>query len=100
MLRECRRESRVSEVPSYSSGRLGRGWLLDKTVELARVLAGDLLDVVLREGAELLLDVLRRLRPHAVGVRIVGTPHQRLDAHVVDELGADRVELERGLALP
>src|SRR5437667_4234864 len=68
-------------------------------VELARVLAGDLLRDVGRQVAELLLDVLRRLRPHAVAVRIVGAPHERLDAHVLDELGADAVELERALAL-
>ena len=49
--------------------------------------------------AELLVDVLGRLRPHAVPVRIVRAPHQRLHAHVVDELGADAVELEGRLAL-
>src|SRR5213594_771928 len=68
-------------------------------VELARVLAGDLVRDVGRQVAELLLDVLRRLRPHAVAVRIVGAPHERLDAHVLDALGVDAVELERALAL-
>src|SRR5437899_9921210 len=68
-------------------------------VELARVLAGDLLRDVGRQVTELLLDVLGRLRPHAVAVRVVGAPHERLDAHVLDQLGADAVELERALAL-
>src|SRR5688500_6681533 len=49
--------------------------------------------------AELLLDVLRGLGPYAVGVRIVGGPHERVDAHLVDEPRADAVELERRLAL-
>src|SRR5439155_8108572 len=40
-----------------------------------------------------------RLGPHAVAVRVVGAPHQGLDAHVLDELGADAVELECALAL-
>ena len=50
--------------------------------------------------AELLGDVLGGVGPHAVAVRVVGAPHERLHAHVVDQLGADAVELERGLALP
>src|SRR5437868_2970111 len=33
-------------------------------------------------------------------MRIVGAPHQGLDAHILDELRADPVELERGAALP
>src|SRR5215831_7582868 len=74
--------------------------LRDQPVELPRVLAGDLLHHVGGQVPELLLDVLGRLGPHAVGVRIVRGPHQRLHAHLVDELGADAVELERGLALP
>src|SRR5215467_5012305 len=41
-----------------------------EAVELASVLAGDLAYDVRRQMAELLLDVLRRLRPHAVRVRI------------------------------
>src|SRR5438046_7082002 len=47
------------EVPSES-----------ESVELPRVLAGDLLDHVLRQVAELLFDVLLRLRPNPVRVRI------------------------------
>src|SRR5206468_2482059 len=46
-------------------------------VEFARVLAGDLADNVGRQVAELLLDVLRRLRPHPVGVRVVRRPQER-----------------------
>src|SRR5438094_328556 len=49
--------------------------------------------------AELLLDVARRLGPHAVGMRIVRPPHERLDAHLLDQLGPDRIELEGGPAL-
>src|SRR5437016_11764856 len=49
---------------------------------------------------ELLLDVARRLGPDAVGMRIVRPPHERLDAHLLDQLGADRIELEGGPALP
>src|SRR5262245_38336778 len=77
------------------------GPLLDQAVELAGVRAGDLLDHVLRQVSELLLDVLRRLRPDAVGVRVVGGPHERLRAHLGDALvpRADAIELERRLAL-
>ena len=32
-------------------------------------------------------------------MRVVGAPHQAFRAHLVDQLGADAVELERGLAL-
>src|SRR5713226_2872380 len=76
-----------------------RRTLADQPVELARVLAGHLVSQLRGQMAELLVDVLRRLRPHAVAVRIVRAPHQRLHAHVVDELGADTVELEGRLAL-
>src|SRR5438132_13293104 len=72
---------------------------VDQAVELAGVLAGDLVNDVGREAGELLLDVFRGFRPHPVGMRVVGAPHQGLDADVVDELGADRVELECRLAL-
>src|SRR5438128_1314938 len=74
--------------------------LVDQPVELAGVLAGDLGDDVRGQVAELLGDVLGRLRPDTVGMRVVGAPHQRLDTDVVDELGADGIELERRLALP
>src|SRR5215475_13067020 len=72
----------------------------DEPVELAGVLAGDLVHDVGRQMPELLLDEAGRLRPDTVRVRIVRAPHERLDAHVLDELGADAVELERALALP
>src|SRR5499426_935151 len=73
--------------------------LLDQAVELAGVLARDLVDHVGRKVAELLLDVLRRLGPYPVGVRVVRRPHERLGAHLVDHLRADPVELEGRLAL-
>src|SRR3989475_9680577 len=92
--------------PGGAVARLGldTGWLitaprLHQPVELPRVLARDLVRDVGRQVAELLGDVLRRLRPDAVGMRVVGAPHERLDAHVVDQPGADAVVLERRLAL-
>src|SRR4030095_1091158 len=74
--------------------------LPDQPVELPRVLADDLPDGRGRQMSELLLDVLRGLRPHAVAVGIVRAPHEGVLADLVDELGADAVELESGLALP
>src|SRR5689334_8933599 len=71
----------------------------DQAVEPAGVLARDHARDLRRELLELLADVLLRLRPDAVGVRVVRPPHQRLRAHLVDELGADAVVLEGGLAL-
>src|SRR5262249_15767030 len=71
----------------------------DEPVELAGVLAGDLVHDVGRQMPELLLDEAGRLRPDTVRVRIVRAPHERLDAHVLDQLGADRIELEGGPAL-
>ena len=56
----------------------------------------------MRQSAALLLDVLGRLRPDAVGVRVVGAPHQRVGRHQVvhvDQLRPDDVVLERRLAL-
>src|SRR5262249_41484920 len=70
-----------------------------QAVELPGVLAGDLVRHLGGQVTELLLDILGRLGPHAVAVGIVGAPHERLDAHVLDELGADAVELEGALAL-
>src|SRR5262245_31600486 len=43
-------------------------------VELDDVVAGDLPLHALRQHAQVLLDVLSRFRPHAVGMRIVGAP--------------------------
>src|SRR5213594_1392738 len=92
--------------PGGAVARLGldTGWLitaprLHQPVELPRVLARDLVRDVGRQVAELLGDVLRRLRPDAVGMRVVGAPHEGLDAHVVDQPGTDAVVLERRLAL-
>src|ERR1700719_10521 len=62
--------------------------------------SGDLVHDLGRQALELLLDVFRGFRPYAVGVRIIGAPHQRFDPDVVDELGADPIELEGRAALP
>src|SRR5689334_24181423 len=86
-------------VPTARSAMARLRALLDQAVELRGILAGDLAHDVGGQVAELLLDVLARLRPDAVGVRIVRRPHERLHAHLVDELGADAIELERRLAL-
>src|SRR5262250_2840789 len=86
-----------AEIISY---RMARSPLLDQPVELPRVLAGHLVRHLRGQVPELLLDVLGRLRPHSVAVRIVGAPHERLHPHVLDELGADPVEREGRLALP
>src|SRR6266849_3136393 len=72
----------------------------NQAVELSGVLAGHLPGDVGRQVRELLGDIFPRLRPHPIGVRIVGAPHQRLDAHLVDQLGAHAVVLEGRLALP
>src|SRR5262245_20748062 len=66
--------------------------LLVQALELAGVLARDLVDHVGRQVAELLFDELRRLGPHPVGVRVVRRPHERLGAHLVDHLGVDPIE--------
>src|SRR5437867_13039525 len=72
--------------------------LLDQAVEAPRVLARHLVDDVIRQMLELLADVLLGFGPHPVRMRIVGAPHQRLKAHLVDELRAHAVVLERRLA--
>src|SRR5574339_1047778 len=74
--------------------------LLDQAVEPPGVQARDLAHRGRRQVSELLLDVLGRLRPHPVAVGVVGPPHQGVLADLVDQLGADPVELEGGLALP
>src|SRR5271169_4857670 len=71
-------------------------------VELRRIVAGDLADVLGRQTLELLVDILGRLGPDAVGVRVVRPPHQRIRRHQVvhvEQLRSDRIELERRLAL-
>src|ERR1700675_1290433 len=90
-----RRRGPVAAPPPECPSRL-----LDQAVEPTRVLAGDLAGHLGGQVPELFLDVLRRLRPDAVAVRVVGAPHERRDAHVVDQLGADAVELEGAFALP
>src|SRR4051812_28311455 len=85
-------------VDSRRPGRTGRS-SVDQAVELAGVGAGDHARHLGRDLGELLLDVFVGVRPYAVAVRVVGAPHQALGAHVVDQLGADAVVLESGLAL-
>src|SRR5512132_3592909 len=69
------RRARSRSSCAMTSARVGRGMGLHQAVELPRVLAGDLAHDVAGQVPEVLLDVLGRLRPHAVGVRIVGAPH-------------------------
>src|SRR6478752_6362647 len=59
-------------------------WSVHQPVELRGVLAGDLVHGLGRQTGELLLDIFGAFRPHAVRVRVVGTPHQGLDAHLLD----------------
>src|ERR1700751_6121141 len=68
----------------YPLPHCGRGYhaegradpfLVHQAVELAGVLAGHLAGDFGRQMRELLVDVLLRLRPHAVGVREVRAPH-------------------------
>src|SRR5215470_18546218 len=70
-----------------------------ESVELGGVLAGDLVHDIGRQIGELLGDVLRAFRPDTVGMRVIRAPHQGLDPHILDELGADPVELKRRAAL-
>src|SRR5207245_9904781 len=74
--------------------------LLHEPVELAGVLADDLPADVRRQVPELALDVLRRIRPDAIGMREIRRPHDIVDPELVEELHADLVGLEGGLALP
>src|SRR5438445_685797 len=74
--------------------------LLHEPVELAGVLADDLPADVRRQMPELALDVLRGIRPDAIGMREIRRPHDIVDPELVEELHADLVGLEGGLALP
>src|SRR5262249_22751691 len=87
-------------VSPRTSRRSERPASCDEAVKPAGVLAVHLAGHVGRKVLELLADVFLRLGPDAVGVRIVRAPHQRLDAHLLDQLGADAIVLERRLALP
>src|ERR1700746_353928 len=75
--------------PRASQGE--RTGSVDQAVKLAGILAGDLVRDFWVQPSGLLLDVFRRFPPYTVGVRIVGTPHQGLPPHLVNQLGADRV---------
>src|SRR5262245_8883934 len=89
----------AAQVPSQclSAGKVAllELSLVHQPVELAGVFAGDLVGYVGRQVAELFGDVFRRIRPDAVGMRVVRAPHQGFDSHVLDQLGADAVVLER-----
>src|SRR5213594_742382 len=74
--------------------------LTDQAVELAGVLAHDLAAYVGRKVAELAGDVLARIRPDAVGMGEVRSPHDLVRAELVEELHADRVRLIGCPALP
>src|SRR5438270_11309498 len=74
--------------------------LLHEPVELAGVLADDLPADVRRQVPELALDVLRRIRPDAIGMREIRRPHDIVDPELVEELHAELVGLEGCLGLP
>ena len=52
---------------------------------------GDLVDLLDRQRGELRLVDLRRIRPRAVGVRIVGLPADVVDVEVVDQADPDGI---------
>src|SRR4051812_29069665 len=85
--------------PRPSTVRAYADRLVDQAVELAGVLADDLVGDLRREMAELVFDVFARVRPDAVGMRIIGTPHEGFDPQILDQFGADAVELESRAAL-
>src|SRR6185436_14353930 len=91
-------------VPSISVAprRMVIGLAESEAVEARGVLAGDLATHVGRQVSQLPLDVLARVRPHAVRMREVRSPHDLVDAELVEQLHADRVGLVRrpALALP
>src|SRR4029453_17771844 len=82
-------------VPSMSVG--GRRIVIAlselEAVQARGVLAGDPAAHGRRQVSQLALDVLARVRPHAVGMREVRGPHGLVDAQLVAPLGADRVGL-------
>src|SRR5580700_4116499 len=68
--------------------------LIRQPIELGGVAARHREFDVGRQVAELVVDILRRFRPDTIGMREVRAPHQGLDAHILDQLGADAVVLE------
>src|SRR6266850_4072268 len=56
-----------------------------ESVEVRGVLAGDLAAHLGRQVPQLALDVLARVRPHAVGMREVGAPHDLVGAQLVEQ---------------
>src|SRR5919108_6457921 len=89
-------------VPSISVPPRRTSTSASQPVQRGRVVADDLLARRGRQVTELAFDVLLGVRPHAVGMREVRTPHDLVGAQLVDELHADRVGLVRrpALALP
>src|SRR5689334_383042 len=71
----------------------------DQAVELADILADDLASNVGGQTAELALNVFLRIREDTIGMRIIGSPHDVLDADFVEQPGADAVVLECSPAL-
>ena len=93
-LRGNNREERAASAPLPMGAALV--WpSVDQVVEFGGVLAGDLVHDLGREAGELLLDVFCGFGPNAVGVRVVRTPHHRLDADVVDKLARRDGERQR-----
>src|SRR5713101_8603826 len=74
--------------------------LLHDPVELAGVLADDLPADARGQRPELAVYVFHGIRPDAVGMREIRGPHDIVDPELVEELHADLVGLEGGLALP
>src|SRR4029077_4896554 len=91
----------ITRMPSRGPGKTPSfvGPYLRQAVELGGVVAGYFAQDGGGQVAELLVDILGRIGPDAVRMRVVRAPHQGLDADVVDQLGPDAVVLERGLAL-
>src|SRR3989442_11370904 len=87
-------------VPSISVPPRRTSTSGSQAVERGGVVADDLPPGGGRQVAELALDVLLGVGPHAVWMREVGAPHDLVGAELVDQLHADRVGLVRRPALP
>src|SRR5215470_19868143 len=74
-------------------GVLFPGPLVDESVQLAGVLADDLVANFCGQVAQLTLDEFARIGPHAVRVREVRTPHDGIVPNVVEEFDADAITL-------
>ena len=67
------------------------GLRLAEPIELGGIVAGDLAPSGFRQMAELALEIVLRVRPDAVGMRVVRTPHHVVPAKLVDEHDADAI---------